>query len=168
MDTTQVAALIAAGSGLVAAGTSIVNLAVSVVRERPGLGVCARETAEDRQGFERYIEVVVVNSRARPQFGGRCGVEGRGCEAILEIERWSCLGPAPGLAERRRSSDDVVDAGGTRRGIPQRGDCDRCLLRRRRPRTRSKGEGTVKNDFDVSRSADAMAMAKDAWRGDVS
>lgn len=65
VDTTQAAALVAAGSGLVAAVVGLVNLAVSIVRERPALKVFARKWAAGIHGQERYIEVVASNSSRR-------------------------------------------------------------------------------------------------------
>jgi hypothetical protein len=64
--TTQVAALVAAATGLIAAIAGIWNLALAALRNRPGLSVFTREFAADPYGHERYIEVVVVNAKPRP------------------------------------------------------------------------------------------------------
>jgi hypothetical protein len=66
IDVTQVAALIAAATGLVAAIVGGVNLMLSIRRERPALAVFAREWAADRMGHERYIEVIATNVGHRP------------------------------------------------------------------------------------------------------
>jgi hypothetical protein len=65
VDTTQVAALVAAGTGLVAALVGLVNLGVSIAHERPVLKVFVRKWAAGRHGQERYIEVVASNSSRR-------------------------------------------------------------------------------------------------------
>lgn len=64
--TTQIAAVVAAATGLVAAIAGIWNLAWAALRNRPGLSVFTREFAADPYGHERYIEVVVVNAKPRP------------------------------------------------------------------------------------------------------
>lgn len=64
--TTQIAAVTAAATGLVAAIAGIWNLALAALRNRPGLSVFTREFAADPYGHERYIEVVVVNAKPRP------------------------------------------------------------------------------------------------------
>lgn len=83
--TTQVAALVAAGTGLVAAATSILNLAVSVLRDRPGLSVYAREWAADRHGHERYIEVVAVNAKPRQNSVVEMGLRLRDKDRVWRI-----------------------------------------------------------------------------------
>lgn len=65
VNTTQTAALVAAGTGLVAALVGLVNLGISIVRERPALRVFARKWAAGRYGQERYIEVVASNASRR-------------------------------------------------------------------------------------------------------
>jgi hypothetical protein len=65
IDTTQSAALVAAGTGLVAALVGIVNLAIAFARERPAVKVFARRWDAGRHGQERYIEVVASNSSRR-------------------------------------------------------------------------------------------------------
>jgi hypothetical protein len=64
-DATQVAALIAAGTGLVAAAVGGANLVVSIRRERPTLSVFVRRFDETAHG-PSYVQVVVANNGRRP------------------------------------------------------------------------------------------------------
>lgn len=97
--TTQVAALIAAGTGLVAAAASILNLAISVFRERPGLSVFAREWAADRHGHERYIEVVAVNAKPRQNAVVEMGLRLRGKDRTWRITDGSPKPELPAVLE---------------------------------------------------------------------
>lgn len=76
--TTQIAALVAAATGLVAAIASIWNLVLATLRNRPSLSIYAREFAADPYGNERYIEVVVVNAKPRPNSVVEIGLRMRG------------------------------------------------------------------------------------------
>lgn len=76
--TTQIAAVVAAATGLVAAIAGIWNLVLAALRNRPGLSVFTREFAADPNGHERYIEVVVVNAKPRPNSVVEMGLRLRG------------------------------------------------------------------------------------------
>lgn len=76
--TTQIAALVAAATGLVAAIASIWNLVWTALRNRPGLSVFTREFAADPYSHERYIEVVVVSAKPRPNSVVEIGLRMRG------------------------------------------------------------------------------------------
>ena len=80
--TTQIAAVVAAATGLVAAIAGIWNLVLSALRNRPGLSVFTREFAADAYGHERYIEVVVVNAKPRPNSVVEMGLRMRGQDRI--------------------------------------------------------------------------------------
>jgi hypothetical protein len=86
MDTTQIAALVAAATGLVAATTGVTNLALSILRDRPGLTVYIREWAADRYGHERYIEVVAANAKPRQNSVVAMGLRLRGQQRTWKIE----------------------------------------------------------------------------------
>jgi hypothetical protein len=76
--TTQIAAVVAAATGLVAAIAGIWNLVLTALRNRPGLSVFTREFAADPYGHERYVEVVVVNAKPRPNSVVEIGLRMRG------------------------------------------------------------------------------------------
>jgi hypothetical protein len=99
MDITQVAALAAAGTGLVAAGTGIANLVITILGERPALSVFAREGAEDPDGQERYVEVVVVNAKPRPNSVVEMGLRMRGKEGIWTRSDGRCRRELPLVLE---------------------------------------------------------------------
>lgn len=99
MDLTQVAALVAAGTGLVAAVAGISNLAVSISRNRPALRVFAREWAADRPGFERYIEVVAINAKPRQNSAVEMGLRLRGKERTWKVSDGSVKPTLPAVLE---------------------------------------------------------------------
>jgi hypothetical protein len=65
-DATEAAALTAAATGAIAAAAALMNLGFTVLRERPGLAVFAREWRTGPHGAEHYIEVVATNVARRP------------------------------------------------------------------------------------------------------
>jgi hypothetical protein len=65
-DITQIAALVAASTGVVAAIVGGVNLAMSIRRERPALSVFLRHWRVGPHGSEGYVEVVASNIGHRP------------------------------------------------------------------------------------------------------
>jgi hypothetical protein len=60
-DATEAAALTAAATGAIAAAAALINLGLTVLGERPGLAVFAREWQTGPHGAEHYIEVVATD-----------------------------------------------------------------------------------------------------------
>jgi hypothetical protein len=84
--TTQIAALVAAVTGLVAAGAGVLNLLPAARRDRPGLKVSAREWSADRRGDERYIEVTAVNARPRQISVVEMGLQLRSADRTWKLD----------------------------------------------------------------------------------
>jgi len=65
-DATQVAAIIAASTGLVAAAVGVANLIVLLPRDRSQLAAFVRRYSVGPHGEERYVAVVATNVGRRP------------------------------------------------------------------------------------------------------
>lgn len=97
--TTQIAALVAAGTGLIAAVAGILNLVLAARRDRPGLRVFAREWSADRHGHERYIEVIAVNAKPRQSSVVEMGLRLRGIERTWKVDDGSVKPNLPAKLE---------------------------------------------------------------------